>query len=126
MNITKKERDELEATNQHGELALRLAQSFGTLAEVERIKTINAEHMQKGFITAKDQKERDAISTKYYQRCPAFGTPLLLAPEWRKGDHVLIHGNLSAVVEERDPDTGDYVCIDCNGDEHDVHPDNLD
>lgn len=118
--ITKKERDELEATNQHGELALRLAESFGTAAEIEKIKSINTEHMQKGSITAKDQKERDAISTKYYQRCSAFGTPL------RKGDHVLIHGNLRAVVEERDPDTGDYVCIDGNGVEHDVHPDNLD
>ena len=65
--ITKKERDELEDDNQHGELALRLAQSFGTPQEVKKIKDINKRHMQKGSIDPKDQKERDAISNKYYK-----------------------------------------------------------
>ena len=65
--ITKRERDELENDNQHGELALRLAQSFGTPQEVKKIKDINKRHMQKGSIDHKDQKERDAISNKYYK-----------------------------------------------------------
>ena len=65
--ITKKERDSLENDNQHGELALKLAQSFGTPQEVKKIKDINKRHMQKGSIDPKDQKERDAISNKYYK-----------------------------------------------------------
>ena len=65
--ITKKERDELDDDNQHGELALRLAQSFGTPQEVKKIKDINKRHMQRGSIDPKDQKERDAISNKYYK-----------------------------------------------------------
>lgn len=65
--ITKKERDALEDNNQHGELALRLAQSFGTPAEVKKIKSINKKHMQIGSIMPKDQKERNAISSKYYK-----------------------------------------------------------
>ena len=65
--ITKKERDELEDKNHHWELALRLAQSFGTPAEVKKIKSINKKHMQRGSIMPKDQKERDAISNKYYK-----------------------------------------------------------
>lgn len=65
--ITKKERDALEDNNQHGELALRLAQSFGTPAEVKKIKSINKKHMQRGSIMPKDQKERNAISSKYYK-----------------------------------------------------------
>ena len=65
--ITKKERDELEDDNQHGELALRLAQSFGTPQEVKKIKDINKRHMQQGSIAPKDQKERDSISNKYYK-----------------------------------------------------------
>ena len=65
--ITKRERDELENDNQHGELALRLAQSFGTPQEVKKIKDINKRHMQRGSIDPKDQKERDAISNKYYK-----------------------------------------------------------
>ena len=65
--ITKKERDKLENDNQHGELALKLAQSFGTPQEVKKIKDINKRHMKAGSIDPKDQKERDAISNKYYK-----------------------------------------------------------
>ena len=65
--ITKKERDKLENDNQHGELALKLAQSFGTPQEVKKIKDINKRHMQQGSIDPKDQKERDKISNKYYK-----------------------------------------------------------
>jgi hypothetical protein len=65
--ITKKERDKLENDNEHGELALRLAQSFGTPQEVKKIQDINKRHMKQGSIDPKDQKERDAISNKYYK-----------------------------------------------------------
>ena len=74
--ITKKERDELEDDNQHGELALRLAQSFGTPQEVKKIKDINKRHMQKGSIDPKDQQDRDKISNKYYKMVFSEGTEL--------------------------------------------------
>ena len=64
--VTKKERDRLEDLNQHGLLALKLTQAYGTPAEVKKIKAINKRHEQKGHIERKDQKERDAISNKYY------------------------------------------------------------
>ena len=65
--VTKKERDRLEDQNQHGLLALKLTQAYGTPAEVKKIKAINKRHEQKGHIEHKDQKERDAISNKYYK-----------------------------------------------------------
>ena len=65
--VTKKERDRLEDLNQHGLLALKLTQAYGTPAEVKKIKAINKRHEQKGHIEHKDQKERDAISNKYYK-----------------------------------------------------------
>ena len=65
--VTKKERDRLEDQNQHGLLALKLTQAYGTPAEVKKIKAINKRHEQKGSIERKDQKERDAISNKYYK-----------------------------------------------------------
>ena len=65
--VTKKERDRLEDLNQHGLLALKLTQAYGTPAEVKKIKAINKRHEQKGHIERKDQKERDAISNKYYK-----------------------------------------------------------
>ena len=65
--VTKKERDRLEDQNQHGLLALKLTQAYGTPAEVKKIKAINKRHEQKGHIERKDQKERDAISNKYYK-----------------------------------------------------------
>ena len=65
--VTKKERDRLEDQNEHGLLALKLTQAYGTPAEVKKIKAINKRHEQKGHIERKDQKERDAISNKYYK-----------------------------------------------------------
>ena len=65
--VTKKERDRLEDQNEHGLLALKLTQAYGTPAEVKKIKAINKRHEQKGSIERKDQKERDAISNKYYK-----------------------------------------------------------
>jgi len=65
--ITKKEVAELEKNNQHGELALKLAMSYGTPKEVKKIQDINKRHDKAGSIDPKDQKERDAISKKYYK-----------------------------------------------------------
>ena len=42
------------------------------------------------------------------------------------GSEVLIDGIVWAIVEERDPDTGDYLCIDRIGGEHDVDHERLD
>ena len=46
--------------------------------------------------------------------------------EIERGSEVLIDGIVWAIVEERDPDTGDYFCIDRIGGEHDVNPERLD
>ena len=58
---------DLEKNNQHGELALKLAKSFGTPKEVKKIEDINKRHDKAGSIDPKDQKERDAIAKKYYK-----------------------------------------------------------
>ena len=42
------------------------------------------------------------------------------------GEEVLIDGIVWAIVEERDPDTGYYFCIDRIGGEHEVTADRLD
>ena len=65
--ISKKEVADLEKNNQHGELALKLAKSFGTPKEVKKIEDINKRHDKAGSIDPKDQKERDAIAKKYYK-----------------------------------------------------------
>ena len=65
--ISKKEVADLEKNNQHGELALKLAKSFGTPKEVKKIQDINKRHDKAGSIDPKDQKERDAIAKKYYK-----------------------------------------------------------
>jgi|DEB0MinimDraft_6_1074348.scaffolds.fasta_scaffold432084_2 hypothetical protein len=46
--------------------------------------------------------------------------------EIERGSEVLIDGTVWAIVEERDPDTGYYFCIDRIGGEHDVTADRLD
>ena len=66
--ITKKELDRLEDQNEHGLLALKLAQSYGTPAEVKTIKDINKRHEQRGSISQADSKERNAIAAKYYRK----------------------------------------------------------
>ena len=45
--------------------------------------------------------------------------------EIERGSEVLIDGIVWAIVEERDPDTGDYFCIDRIGGEHDVQLERL-
>jgi len=63
--VTKKQLRDLEDRNEHGLVALKLAQSFGTPIEVKKIQDINKRHDMKGHIDYKDQKERDAIASKY-------------------------------------------------------------
>ena len=65
--VTKKQLRDLEDRNEHGLVALKLAQSFGTPAEVKKIQDINKRHNMKGHIEYKDQKERDAIASKYWK-----------------------------------------------------------
>jgi len=64
--VTKREIKDLENDNEHGMVALKLAQSFGTPKEVKKIQDINKRHQRAGEIESKDQKERDAITRKYY------------------------------------------------------------
>jgi len=64
----KREIDKLEDNNEHGMVALKLAQSFGTPKEVKTVQDINKRHQRAGSIEHKDQKERDAIIRKYYRR----------------------------------------------------------
>jgi len=65
--VTKKELLDLEDDNEHGLVALKLAQAFGTPAEVKKIKDIIKSHEQRGHIDSKSQKERDAIAKKYWK-----------------------------------------------------------
>jgi hypothetical protein len=65
--VTKKQLRDLEDRNEHGLVALKLAQSFGTPTEVKKIQDINKRHDMKGHIEYKDQKERDAIASKYWK-----------------------------------------------------------
>ena len=57
----------LEDQNEHGLLALKLAQAYGTPNEVQKVREINRRHENRGHITKKDQQERTAISSKYYR-----------------------------------------------------------
>jgi len=65
--VTKKMIDDLEDRNEHGMVALKLAQAYGTAAEVKKVQDINKRHNQRGHIEYKDQKERDVIIRKYYK-----------------------------------------------------------
>ena len=70
--VTKREIKDLENDNEHGMVALKLAQSFGTPKEVKKIQDINKRHQRAGEIDSKDQKERDAIARKYYNMAEAY------------------------------------------------------
>ena len=61
--VTKREIKDLENDNEHGMVALKLAQSFGTPKEVKKIQDINKRHQRAGEIESKDQKERNAGSS---------------------------------------------------------------
>ena len=66
--VTKKERDRLEDQNEHGLLALKLAQAYGTPEEVKKIKEINKRHEKRGSISRQDQQARQEIAGKYYRK----------------------------------------------------------
>ena len=66
--VTKKERDRLEDQNEHGLLALKLTQAYGTPEEVKKIKEINKRHEKRGSISREDQQARQEISGKYYRK----------------------------------------------------------
>lgn len=51
--------------NNHTEAALIIVSVFGTKEEVEIISAIQKRTKKRGFIQLHDQKERDAIITKY-------------------------------------------------------------
>ena len=70
--VTKREIDKLEDDNEHGMVALKLAQSFGTPKEVKTVQDINKRHQRAGSIEYKDQKERDAIIRKYYNMAEVY------------------------------------------------------
>ena len=70
--VTKREIKDLENDNEHGMVALKLAQSFGTPKEVKKIQDINKRHQRSGEIESKDQKERDAIARKYYNMAEVY------------------------------------------------------
>ena len=70
--VTKREIKDLENDNEHGMVALKLAQSFGTPKEVKKIQDINKKHQRAGEIESKDQKERDAIARKYYNMAEVY------------------------------------------------------
>ena len=70
--VTKREIKDLENDNEHGMVALKLAQSFGTPKEVKKIQDINKRHQRAGEIESKDQKERDAIARKYYNMAEVY------------------------------------------------------
>lgn len=70
--VSKREIKDLENDNEHGMVALKLAQSFGTPKEVKKIQDINKRHQRAGEIESKDQKERDAIARKYYNMAEVY------------------------------------------------------
>ena len=70
--VSKREIDKLEDGNEHGMVALKLAQSFGTPKEVKTVQDINKRHQRAGSIEYKDQKERDAIIRKYYNMAEVY------------------------------------------------------
>ena len=65
---TKAEIDELEDRNQHGEVAEKLVKAFGTDFEIALVDLVNSMHEDRGHIMPEEQKARDAIISKYYNK----------------------------------------------------------
>ena len=65
-DITKFEVEKLEDVNAHSELAMRLAQDFGTEEEQELVADIYNKHMRRGHIERDEQLARDEVIRKYY------------------------------------------------------------
>ena len=65
-DITRSEVEKLEDINAHSELAMRLAQEFGTEEEQELVADIYNKHMRRGHIERDEQMARDEVIRKYY------------------------------------------------------------
>jgi len=66
--VTKKQIDDLEDQNHHGEVATLLAKHFGTDKEKKLVAKINALHSKRGNIEHDEQIARDKIIKKYYSK----------------------------------------------------------
>jgi len=63
--FTKKDFDKNEDRNLHSENAVELARKFGSKKEYDRMVAIYKSHMKRGSISSSEQKERDALISKY-------------------------------------------------------------
>ena len=66
--FTKKDFKDNERNNEHGLNAKKVVDMFGTGAEKMKIDAINARHNMKGYISREDQRKRDDIVNKYYNK----------------------------------------------------------
>lgn len=57
---------ELTSINNHDEAAILLAENFGTVEELNKLKTIQKANEKRGYSIDSDRKEMDAIANKYY------------------------------------------------------------
>ena len=67
-NFTKKDFKDNERNNEHGLNAKKVVDMFGTSAEKMKIDAINARHNMKGHISREDQRTRDSLVSKYYNK----------------------------------------------------------
>jgi hypothetical protein len=100
--VTKKMIDDLEDRNEHGMVALKLAQAYGTAAEVKKVQDINKRHNQRGHIEHKDQKERDVIIRKYYK----------MAEETELDEAKLSASQIAALKKAYEPMRGKKISMD--------------
>ena len=66
--FTKKDFKDNERNNEHGLNAKKVVDMFGTSAEKMKIDAINARHNMKGHISREDQRTRDSLVSKYYNK----------------------------------------------------------
>ena len=102
--VSKREIDKLEDGNEHGMVALKLAQSFGTPKEVKTVQDINKRHNRAGSIEHKDQKERDAIIRKYYDMAEKVELDEMNPTDHvkKKGDKYCVYNADGSVAKEFD------------------------
>jgi hypothetical protein len=66
--FTKKDFKNNENDNEHGLNAKKVVDMFGTSVEKMKIDAINARHNMKGHISREDQRTRDSLVSKYYNK----------------------------------------------------------
>ena len=66
--FTKKDFKNNENDNEHGLNAKKVVDMFGTSAEKMKIDAINARHNMRGDISREDQRTRDSLVSKYYNK----------------------------------------------------------